>query len=102
MVERVALDVPGGRVDVWARHDKKARFACPECGKECRLYDRDEERVWRHLDTNAASEAINAGIQLLSSGACGFRSFAYFRVAILFRHGGLDLYPAWNHQVLPT
>jgi hypothetical protein len=44
-VERVALDVPGGGVDVWARHDKKARFACPECGNEFGLYDHDEERV---------------------------------------------------------
>jgi transposase len=55
-----------------------------------------------HRITNAASEGINAGIQLLSSRARGFRCFAKFRVAILFRHGGLDLYPAWKHQVLPT
>jgi transposase len=47
-----------------------------------------------HRITNAASEGINVGIQLLSSRARGFRSFADFLVAILFRHGGLDLYPA--------
>lgn len=50
-VSRVALDVAGGRVDVWAEHTKKARFRCPECSKECGLYDHDEERVWRHLDS---------------------------------------------------
>jgi transposase len=44
--------------------------------------------------TNAASEGINADVQLLSSRARGFRSFANFRVSILFRHGGLKLYPA--------
>jgi transposase len=47
-----------------------------------------------HRITNAASEGINVGIQLHSSRARGLRSFADFRVAILFRHGGLDLYPA--------
>jgi transposase len=50
-VSRVALDVPGERVDVWAEHKKQARFRCPECDKECGLYDHDEERVWRHLDS---------------------------------------------------
>jgi hypothetical protein len=61
-VERVALDVPGGRVDVWAKHDEKARFACPECGKECGLYAHDEEGVWRHLDSCQFQTFLHARI----------------------------------------
>jgi transposase len=28
-----------------------AQVACPDCGKACSIYDRREERAWRHLDT---------------------------------------------------
>jgi transposase len=61
-VSRVALDVAGGRVDVWAEHGKKARFQCPECDKECGLYDHDEERVWRHLDSCQFQTFLHARI----------------------------------------
>lgn len=50
-VTKVELDVEGGRVDVWTDHKKGQRFACPECGTECGVYDHSEERVWRHLDS---------------------------------------------------
>lgn len=44
--------------------------------------------------TNAMSESINSQIQRIKKRACGFRSRARFREAILFHLGGLDLYPA--------
>jgi len=43
--------------------------------------------------TNAASEAINSTIQTVKKHAFGFRGFPNFRNAVLFRCGGLDLYP---------
>jgi transposase len=43
--------------------------------------------------TNAMSESINAQIQRIKKRACGFRSRARFREAILFHLGGLALYP---------
>lgn len=61
-VSRVALDASAGRVDVWAEHDKKARFTCPECSKQCGLYDHDEERVWRHLDSCQFQTFLHARI----------------------------------------
>lgn len=73
MVERIALDVPGGRVDVWAKHDKKARFACPECGKECGLYDHEEERVWRHLDSCQFQTFLRARIPRIRCDEHGVR-----------------------------
>lgn len=48
---------------------------------------------FRHRITNAASESINSVIQMLKKRAFGYRSFENFRTAILFRCGGLDLYP---------
>ena len=50
-VDRVELDIGGGRVDVWAVHEKGLRWACPECRTELAIYDHAPERIWRHLDT---------------------------------------------------
>jgi transposase len=61
-VSRVALDAAANRVDVWTEHGKKARFRCPECNKECGLYDHDEERVWRHLDSCQFQTFLHARI----------------------------------------
>lgn len=48
---------------------------------------------FKHRITNAGSEAINSVVQMLKKRAFGFRSFENFRTAVLFRSGGLDLYP---------
>ena len=50
-VGRVEMDVHGLRVDVHLAHAAAARFACPECGKECSVYDHASPRQWRHLDS---------------------------------------------------
>ena len=44
--------------------------------------------------SNARSEAKNGRIQKIKAMACGFRSRARFRRAILFHLGGLDLMPS--------
>jgi len=59
--------------------------------------------IRRHLDgvlsyfthriTNSACEALNSTIQMIKKRAFGFRSFPNFRVAVLFRCGGLQLHP---------
>lgn len=50
-VERVELDMAKQHVDVYVRHPAGTRFACPDCGQECAVYDHLAERVWRHLDS---------------------------------------------------
>lgn len=50
-VERVELDVARQHVEVFVGHPAGQRFACPECGRELGVYDRQAERVWRHLDS---------------------------------------------------
>lgn len=46
-----------------------------------------------HRITNAMSESINGRIERLKRIANGYRNPHNFRIAILFRHGGLDLLP---------
>jgi transposase len=48
---------------------------------------------FKHRITNAGSEAINSVVQMLKKRAFGYRSFANFRTSVLFRCGGLNLYP---------
>jgi transposase len=48
---------------------------------------------FHHRITNSSSEAINSTIQMIKKRAFGFRSFDNFRVAVLFRCGGLQLHP---------
>lgn len=48
----------------------------------------------RHRITNAVSEGLNSRIQAIKSAARGFRSFANYRVRILFHCGKLDLKPS--------
>jgi len=54
---------------------------------------------FHHRITNAASESINSVVQLLKKRAFGYRSFPNFRTAILFRCGGLNLYPSTHPDV---
>jgi transposase len=48
---------------------------------------------FKHRITNAGSEAINTVVQMLKKRAFGYRDFENFRTVILFRCGGLNLYP---------
>ncbi len=43
--------------------------------------------------TNACTEGLNSKIERIKRDACGFRSKASLRVAVMFHCGGLDLYP---------
>jgi transposase len=50
-VERVDLKLESGEVHVYLDHHGMINWSCPECGAECKLYDHQPERQWRHLDT---------------------------------------------------
>jgi len=49
-VTDVKLDIDQLRVDIGVSFDGTSS-CCPECGKECKVYDQSAERSWRHLDT---------------------------------------------------
>lgn len=46
--------------------------------------------------SNAMAERLNGKIQEIKSRARGYRTFTNFRNAILFFHGGLNLYPLFS------
>lgn len=54
---------------------------------------------FRHRVTNSTSEALNSVIQMIKKRAFGFRNFDNFRTSVLFRCGGLDLYPQTHPKV---
>lgn len=76
----------------WATHSRLAPVI-----KVAKMIDRHLPNVlsyFAHRITNAASESINAVVRGLQKRAFGYRSFSNFRIAVLFRCGGLNLYPA--------
>lgn len=50
-VEEVELRLEQGEVHVFLQHEEREKWACAECGEMLPLYDHQEERRWRHLDT---------------------------------------------------
>ena len=48
---------------------------------------------FRHRITNAVAEGLNSKVATIQKMAAGFRNKAHFRIAVLFRCGGLALYP---------
>lgn len=62
-VERVELklDERPGAVHVYLEHQPEASWSCAECGQACVLYDHQQERQWRHLDTCQYQTILHAG-----------------------------------------
>ena len=60
MVDSVSIDSTRKIVDVHVIHDKGAKLPCPECRRECMVYDHLRERVWRDLDSIGFKTFIHA------------------------------------------
>lgn len=68
----------------------------PEIMKVVDMFNRNLRGVVNALVekvSNAMAERLNGKIQELKTHAKGYRKFENFKSAILFFHGGLDLYP---------
>jgi transposase len=78
-VERVELDVPGKRVDLWVGHPPGEQWLCPRCDRPLPGYDHAEKRVWRHLDT------------------CQFRTYLHARIPRVQcpEHGVVNVTVPW-------
>ena len=96
-VDSVKLDVPGGRVDVWAVHEEGRRWACPDCRTELPLYDHAPERVWRHLDTCQFKTYLHARVPRVECPTHGVRQVmvpwaeARSRFTALFERLAIDV-----------
>lgn len=61
-----------------------------------RMMDRHLPEIFnyiKHKITNAISEGLNSRIQTIKSAARGFRSFANYRIRILFHCGKMEMLP---------
>lgn len=61
-IGRIELQMEKDRVDIYLEWPYLKDGTCPECGKECKVHDRREERVWRHLDTCQLKTVIHCRI----------------------------------------
>jgi transposase len=59
-VDQVELNLSKNRVDVWVKEIKGLHWKCPVCRQSGPLYDHDQERSWRHLDTCQCQTFIHA------------------------------------------
>ena len=50
-IDRIELNMDQDRVDIYVEWPYLQDGICPECERACKIHDRREERVWRHLDT---------------------------------------------------
>ncbi len=96
-VDSVRLDVPGGRVDVWAVHEEGRRWACPDCRTELPIYDHAPERIWRHLDTCQFKTYLHARVPRVECPTHGVRQVsvpwaeARSRFTALFERLAIDV-----------
>lgn len=78
----------------WVKSSKD--FAIKETTKIVEMFKNHLQGVINALITtfnNAMAERLNGKIQELKTAGRGYRTFEKFRSAILFFHGGLNLYP---------
>jgi transposase len=61
-VEKVELKLAGGEVHVHLNHATNSTWHCPECQRECSLYDHQAIRTWRHLDTCQYQTLLHAAL----------------------------------------
>ncbi len=72
-VESVELKLGEGEVHVHLGHREVQSWPCPECGADCRLYDHQPERRWRHLDTCQYQTIMHAKPPRVECGEHGVR-----------------------------
>lgn len=81
--------------DAWSTRAMRSRLdPIKKVAKMLRRHNPGLIAYITHRITNAAAEGFNSIIQTLRANARGFRSFANYRVRILFFCGKLDVMPA--------
>ena len=60
--DHIHVDIPFGKLVV-----------CPCCGKQCKVHDRSEERVWRNLDIMSRRTYVHARVPRADCPSCGVR-----------------------------
>jgi transposase len=80
----------------WATHSRLAPMV--DVARMVRDHLTGVMNYFTHRITNAVAEGLNSKIATIQKAAYGFRNKAHFRTAVLFRCGGLQLYPRTPEQ----
>jgi transposase len=72
-VTTVELKLDKGEVHVHVDHSEY-EWRCPACGEVCPLYDHQEQRTWRHLDTMQYTTMLHARPPRVNCSRHGVRS----------------------------
>ena len=73
-VERVEFVGEPGELHLHLEAGGVERMSCAPCGALCPVYDRSEERVWRHLNFFQFKAFLHARQPRVRCGACGIKT----------------------------
>jgi transposase len=96
-VDKVDLNLPNNRVDVWVTEIKGLNWKCPVCGQTGPLYDHSEERRWRHLDTCQCQTFIHARMPRVNCPVHGVQ-----QVPVPWAEPGSRLTLAFERRMIDT
>lgn len=66
------LDTKASTLHVGLNFRRGAEFACPDCGKACKVFDViNEDRTWRHLNFWQYQTILHARLPRVKCGECG-------------------------------
>ena len=72
-VREVTVDDPGYAIHIYLEY-AGSKHCCPECGKQCTIYDHRPERQWRHLDVMQMTTYLHARIPRVDCPEHGVQS----------------------------
>jgi transposase len=70
-VTKVRFEPSQKELHLYVDFPKGSRFACPECGAMCSVYDSDTDRVWRHLNFFEHQTFLHARFPRVNCPTCG-------------------------------
>jgi transposase len=103
-VDNVKIDFSSLKVDVFIVKSNKTKCKCPDCGKECNIYDTREERNWRHLDTMQFKTILHCNIPRIKCKDHGVKTVdlswadKYSRFTNLFEKWAINVLLACQNQ----
>jgi transposase len=102
-VSHVSIDTDLDEIHVMIDYRSNKAF-CPECGKECSLYDHREERRWRHLDTCQMKTILICSVPRIECSEHGKLTISvpwsrsHSRFTLLFERMAIDLLSNFKKQ----
>lgn len=96
-VEKVTLDIKERRVEVWAQHNERVKWTCPQCQSLCPLHDHEPQRTWRHLDSCQFRTLLHARLPRIRCSEHGVRQVKVSwaeplaRFTLLFERMAIDV-----------